>query len=118
VSVTVTYESNNSGGSWWLRDEDWHKLAAAGWAVDWEKDKTGPLRKGERFLGALAMRASKDFADPREAIAEFERITGQDASDEGCNCCGPPHSFSYKDADGGYHYASARVTATAIDFDA
>jgi hypothetical protein len=114
---TVTYESNNSGGRWWLTDEDWRKLEAAGWAVQWEKDTDGPLAHGERFLGALATRASKGFADPREAIAEFERITGQDASAEGCNCCGPPHSFEYKDDNGRTHYATARVTATAIGFD-
>lgn len=132
----VEYDSNNSGGSWWLKDEDWEALAAAGWNVHWtQPDKLGSLRSamddpdykspgpldprdktGERWLGALATAAAKEFENPRDAIEEFERVTGQDASAEGCNCCGSPHSFSYTDADGGYHYASARVVETAIDF--
>lgn len=24
--MLIRYSSNNSGGSWWLTDEDWHKL--------------------------------------------------------------------------------------------
>jgi len=28
-------------------------------------------------------------------MKEFETITGQDVSDEGCNCCGAPHEFSW-----------------------
>lgn len=31
----VEYNSNNSGGSWWLRDEDWKHLEEAGWEVQW-----------------------------------------------------------------------------------
>ena len=31
----VEYSSNNSGGSWWLKDEDWKALEAAGWKVVW-----------------------------------------------------------------------------------
>ena len=31
----VEYESNNSGGSWWLKDEHWKALEAAGWKVQW-----------------------------------------------------------------------------------
>lgn len=107
--MRVTYSSNNSGGSWWLTDDDWRNLEAAGWDVQWKKD-------GERFLGALAMKASKDFGDPADAIAEFERITGQDASAEGCNCCGSPHSFEYTDDAGEYHYTSVEVKATALEW--
>lgn len=81
---TITYDSNNSGGNWWLSDEDWKKLEKAGWNVDW---------KEERFLGALATSAKKDFINIEEAKADFERITGQDPDAEGCNCCGPPHNF-------------------------
>lgn len=49
-----------------------------------------------RWLGAAARNASKEFANPKEAILEFERVTKQRASDEGCNCCGPPHTFSWE----------------------
>jgi hypothetical protein len=31
----VEYDSNNSGGRWWLKDEDWHALERAGWKVAW-----------------------------------------------------------------------------------
>ena len=33
----VLYDSNNSGGSWWLGDEQWKALEAAGWKVAWER---------------------------------------------------------------------------------
>lgn len=125
MSVIVEYSSNNSGGSWWLSDDDWEKLAEAGWNVHWVQsdgfpkysdDDPGDLvpreKTGGRWLGALAMYAYKEFDDPADAIPEFERITGQDASAEGCNCCGQPHNFSYTDEDGKYHYASVEVTQT------
>jgi hypothetical protein len=31
----VEYDSNNSGGSWWLEDADWRRLEEAGWVVAW-----------------------------------------------------------------------------------
>ena len=31
----VEYITNNSGGSWWLSDDDWKALEAAGWKVEW-----------------------------------------------------------------------------------
>lgn len=33
--MRVLYRSNNSGGSWWLSDEDWRALERAGWYVEW-----------------------------------------------------------------------------------
>lgn len=33
----VEYDSNNSGGRWWLKDEDWFALEKAGWKVGWFK---------------------------------------------------------------------------------
>ena len=82
--MKITYSSNNSGGSWWLSDEDWKNLEAAGWKVAWREPK---------YLDALATSASKDFPSVEDAIREWEEVTGQYASDEGCECCGPPHSF-------------------------
>jgi hypothetical protein len=52
--------------------------------------------ENHRWLGALAREATKEFASIRECLLEFEKITGQTVSDEGCNCCGPPHSFSWR----------------------
>ena len=97
---TLEYDSNNSGGSWWLSDENWFDLEEAGWKVNWKKDELDPLfrhsiRDG-RWLGALATSASKEFNSEREGIAEWERITGQSERDNGCECCGPPHRFWFK----------------------
>lgn len=106
--IKVKYSSNNSGGSWWLKDKDWHNLEAAGWAIEWRKNEHGGFmyKAGEdRFLGALAQCAEKEFEIPADAIREFETVTGQSASDEGCNCCGAPHSFSWTDSKGKYSYA-------------
>lgn len=47
----------------------------------------------DRWLGCAAEAASKHFNSLSEGIREWESITGMTASDEGCNCCGAPHSF-------------------------
>ena len=31
----VEYAPNNSGGDWWLSDDDWRALEKAGWIVAW-----------------------------------------------------------------------------------
>jgi hypothetical protein len=101
----VEYSSNNSGGQWWLTDQNWRDLETAGWEVDWYKDQeVGFLHKlgEERFLGALASHARLRNADLTTAIADWEMITGQQAMDEGCNCCGAPHDFTQRDDDGNY----------------
>jgi len=126
--MLIEYRSNNSGGNWWLSDKNWQDLEAAGWYVEWggkffcassyEKipegkedcglgEKCPGHRKAEndeeaedmRWLGCLAHTATKEFVDVKEGLQEFERITGLDISDEGCNCCGAPHTFSWE---GGY----------------
>lgn len=99
--MKVSYSSNNSGGCWWLTDQNWIDLEKAGWTVDWgeylAKGGTLASARKKRYLGGLAASASKDFQTIRDALVEFEKITGQDVSDEGCNCCGPPHNFSWDD---------------------
>lgn len=92
--MKVEYSSNNSGGHWWLKDEHWYALAAAGWDVKWAHSSEYADADG-RSLGALATEATKEVETPGEAMREFERITGQDVTDEGCYCCGAPHSFSW-----------------------
>lgn len=118
----VEYDSNNSGGDWWLADEDWRSLEREGWTVNWVKgDNIGRRfadRDGERFLGALATGASKEFDEPyiANAVREWERITGASASDLGCTCCGPPHFFSVEGVgwdEGGY--ASGPEIAFLLD---
>ncbi|WP_367137993.1 hypothetical protein [Saccharothrix sp. HUAS TT1] len=104
--VNVHYSSNNSGGYWWLTDENWKALEAAGWEVEWEKDRpkgwwTDSDSDGERFLGGLAHRATRrGVPSVGVAIAEFEAITGESAYADGCECCGPPHNFYEVDDNG------------------
>lgn len=134
--MRLKYNSNNSGGRWWLKDDDWRALEKAGWYVVWgnlyfcgsgfsfnkKPDNAPDCGKGkqceghrrfesadeiadkDRYLGALASNAWKETDSPRDAIKEFERLTGQDTSDEGCNCCGAPHSFSWEDEKGQRQY--------------
>lgn len=55
----IEYDSNNSGGSFWLKDEDWKALEDAGWHVNWvvvteRKAYSGPgiytsARSGRRY---------------------------------------------------------------------
>ena len=107
------YNSNNSGGGWWLSEKDWLALEKAGWTVHWFK-KDDSLFGFERsvyeysnflkprsrenaieWLGAFAASCAKEFDSKWEAIQEWESITGQNASDLGCNCCGTPHNFTF-----------------------
>ena len=94
--MKVEYGSNNSGGDWWLEDKDWFALEKAGWKVSWVKDDPDAFfhKEGqERWLGALATKAVREGLSLKEAVAEWETITGQSADREGCECCGRPHSF-------------------------
>lgn len=78
----IEYISNNSGGDWWLSDDDWRALEAVGWRVEWKPE-----------LGALATSATRRGLSMTEAVAEWERVTGKNAAAEGCSHCGPPHRF-------------------------
>jgi hypothetical protein len=103
----VEYDSNNSGGYWWLKDEDWFALEAAGWEVRWVKDRTSEhdFFSGDengRWLGALATSAVRRGLSLRDAADEWERVTGQCSTDAGCPCCGQPHNFTEYDAEGKY----------------
>ncbi len=108
----IEYSSNNSGGSWWLKDKDWKNLEKAGWKIVYEDQEyvyekgnyafdskgfpklTRREKNGNRWLGALSTTAFKFFPSVKDAISEWEEITGQNAEDEGCDCCGQPHNFS------------------------
>lgn len=82
--MLVRYSSNNSGGQWWLTDDDWNKLQQAGWSVNWRE---------ERFLGAIATDATYQCESIEEARQSFAVATGENPDAEGCDCCGPPHGF-------------------------
>lgn len=127
MKIPVEYSTNNSGGSYWLKNKDWKALANAGWKIfgfdnfvyengNHKPDKDGlPTRKGK--VPVQGQYAFKKFNNIQEALAEFEKLTGQDVTAEGCNCCGPPHSFTWgkdiivrppkeKLSEQDYHYAS------------
>lgn len=156
------YDSNNSGGGWWISDEGWKALEEAGWTVHWcmktrnefgeswtsgrtygdsplallERAEIGQRdgwRRPEeilvvpqsyeeavgwdaRWLGGLAMSAAKAGPDPEALVAEWESATGCNAGDEGCNCCGPPHSFEWHSPDGESHYGGIEVTSRFTGF--
>jgi hypothetical protein len=112
VKYIIEYDSNNSGGGWWLSDKDWNNLADAGWEVQWirndRKDIGSTPDKSGRWLGAMACEAHFEVesdnpgAALRIAVQHWENTTGKDSSLEGCTCCGPPHNFAVmkKDEDG------------------
>ncbi len=80
--ILVEYSSNNSGGDWWLTEQDWLNLEKAGWVVVWQD-----------WLGSKAKRAFYLCNTLKEAVANWEAITSKDSKDEGCPCCGNPHDF-------------------------
>lgn len=114
----IEYSSNNSGGNWWLTDDDWRNLEKAGWKVFWTNNEfvydsrgnhvigpdgmpvfrssvPGDLRYSEdgRWLGSIAKYAFRAGLTEEQAKAEFSKITGQDTEEPGCHCCGQPHNF-------------------------
>lgn len=97
--MKVTYTSNNSGGSWWLNDEDWFALEKAGWVVDWCLNAAG---ERTRWLGALARDAYREGLSLEDAIQEWENATGLNSMSVGCSCCGQPHEFTVYDDNGKY----------------
>ena len=103
--MRVEYSSNNSGGKWWLTDADWYALERAGWSVDWKKNQKragGGEYEDGRWLGALATRARREGLSMKDAVAEWERVTGKCSTDAGCPCCGQPHYFTEYDDDGNH----------------
>ncbi len=115
----LAYDSNNSGGDWWLKDADWKKLSEAGWNVHWGErrhdDLLSPCQSnGKRWLGAIACKAAKKFDTARDGIEEWESITGQASSELGCNCCGPPHNFEWVCNDGTTTYFHAESSGSYL----
>lgn len=82
----VYYSSNNSGGVDWVTPEMWNKLIEAGWTVE------------DRFGGRIVS-ANRHGLSLHDAIVEWQTLTGLNPADEGCNCCGVPHTFVEFDLD-------------------
>lgn len=122
----ITYSSNNSGGRWWLDDDDWINLEKAGWTVLWggyrfchskwatKKDPVcatevecnghgafssiKDMKAKDKWLGSYAHEAYIDTdCTMKEVIDKWESITGQNSEDQGCRCCGEPHNFYQKE---------------------
>jgi len=118
------YDSNNSGGDWWLKEKDWDALAAAGWNVHWahldpkiwngsqpvagcyDKEKMlTPIPKTHlKYMGAFARSCAKRFESMEQGIEEFAKVAKQNPEDLGCSCCGPPHNFEWYDDNGSTKY--------------
>jgi hypothetical protein len=117
----LEYSANNSGGNWWLRDKDWHALERAGWTIEWvdgSKSKSSwDSPDKPTFLGAPATEAWIITADPDQSIRDWAEITNQDPWEEGCNCCGHPHCFSYEDAAGHTKYARVETSTSFRGWD-
>lgn len=145
----IDYHSNNSGGRFWLKDEDWKALEQAGWIVHWihnwndpdhehsDQDPwqipnhrhsyTDPLvpstPSGEEWLNTKATSAAVTvgeggvYSSPDAAVEAFEHLANQNVDDEGCGCCGPPHSFNYVDEKGDSHYLGSRPTGYTRSWD-
>jgi hypothetical protein len=129
----LEYDSNNSGGTWWLTEEDWDKLEAAGWTVHWARhdpsafanvatrvyEKEDLLKKFEKtdvtyLARAKACSAAKRFDTKEEGIKEWEELTGEHAGAEGCNCCGNPHNFTWYDDSGEETHASIEIMSRMV----
>ena len=71
--MKVEYSHNNSGGEWWLTDENWQALEKAGWKVNWVKDDPDLIGVQEgRWLGALASSATREGLHLEAAIEEWD----------------------------------------------
>jgi hypothetical protein len=99
MKYQVKYSPNNSGGSWWLKDQDWKALEQEGWVIDWyaTREPTSyrpdPYPDGRWFDSLAAGALIETDDEPLIIIQAWEKTTNQDASAEGCNCCGEPHTF-------------------------
>ena len=97
--MIVIYNSNDSGGRWWLTAKHWEALEEAGWNVHWGNPKSSygdplkPCPRGETWLGAEARSVAKEFGTIEEAKDEFGQVTGLIPDARGCSYCGPPHEF-------------------------
>lgn len=101
------FSENNSGGSWWLKREQYEALFAAGWKYEpsaYDKEKgndTKPFFAGGSDTVPYDWRhgLTAEFDSMKAAVENWEKATGENFFEEGCNCCGAPYSIS---SDGEY----------------
>jgi hypothetical protein len=87
----VGMDENNSGGYYWLGEDDYKDLIDKGWTRGVEKYGYGGTET--RVAHKTFEAASEDHAIEL-AKSEFEVVTGQRADAIGCTCCGRPFYFS------------------------
>ncbi len=94
-AVYVEFDENNSGGYWRLSSQDYQKLEAAGWVVDYPdplERRRGRTATTVQFVWAR----SEDEADTIGgdlAKRHWEIVLGRNAGEPGCFCCGRPFLF-------------------------
>lgn len=86
----IEFSENNSGGSFWLSEENYQALKDIGWEGE-------GIVPGERYAGRTLTRTG---VSRRVALAEFEDATGWSPYEEGCDCCGQPFNFYEYDENG------------------
>ena len=100
--MKIQYRTNNSGGSYWLNKRHWDALVADGWRIH---DNGYSREPHDATLDCESDGEDESFL---EAVTRWERATGMNASDEGCNCCGPPHTFQLADDGPGWESYSGQ----------
>ena len=107
------FSENNSGGSWWLSRADYEALFATGWKYEPDEydikeghDKRPFLdRKDSTVPYGWRHGLRAEFSCLRDAVESWERATGRNFFEEGCNCCGAPYSI-HSTGDGEYEWIS------------
>jgi hypothetical protein len=83
--MKVEYSSNNSGGSWWLKTEDWKALEDAGWNVEWG--------------GLYFCHSKSDFTKCRRPRGHIDCWDGITTNEHGHNPCEGHRAYeSYDEA--------------------
>jgi hypothetical protein len=89
----ITFSENNSGGCWWLKQEQYANLFKVWWKPGREC-YDGTVRGASRIIVLDAIDEDVALAAASKlAIMEWEKATGENADEIGCTCCGPPYQF-------------------------
>lgn len=115
--MKVVYHTNNSGGFWWLKKEEWKALEKAGWTVTFNYDPSDP-RPSRNYEAAWEDGdAYKEGITLGAAIREWEEVTGLRSNASGCACCGVPHSFEFTGDDGEVTFYSTSKYGYGDEYD-
>ena len=79
-TLKVLYRGGNSGGKAWMTQKDAKELS------DW--------RFVSNFPGVITFGCLKTTKTIIEVLDEFQGVVGS-IDDDGCECCGPPHAFTW-----------------------